>query len=125
MKEIISTDKAPQPAGPYSQAVVVGDLIFVAGQIPKHPETGEVPEGIAAQTGQVFNNIKAILEAAGSNLEQIVRMDVYLNDMGNFSQMNEVYKTFFSNEGYPVRTTVGVDLRGFEVEINCIAHKQA
>lgn len=124
MKQIISTSNAPTPAGPYSQAVVVGDLIFVAGQIPRHPVTGQVEPSIEAQTHQVFANIRAILEAAGSNLSQVVRVDVYLSDMDNFQRMNEVYRTYF-DENYPVRTTVGAVLRGFDVEITVIAHKGA
>lgn len=124
MKQIISTSNAPTPAGPYSQAVVVGDLIFVAGQVPRHPQTGQVEPSIEAQTHQVFANIKAILEAAGSNLGQVVRVDVYLSDMDNFQRMNEVYRTYF-DESYPVRTTVGAVLRGFDVEITVIAHTQA
>jgi 2-iminobutanoate/2-iminopropanoate deaminase len=124
MKQIISTSNAPSPAGPYSQAVVVGDLIFVAGQVPKDPQTGLIPESIEDQTRQVFANIAAILEAAGSNLSQVVRADVYLTSLDNFQRMNEVYKTFFS-EHYPVRTTVGVELRGFDIEITVIAHKGA
>lgn len=124
MKQIISTENAPKPAGPYSQAVVVGDMVFVAGQVPRDPKTGQQPESIEDQTRQVLNNIKAILEAAGCTMGQVVRTDVFLNSMSNFSRMNEVYKTFF-DEAYPVRTTVGVELHGFEVEISCIAHKQA
>jgi 2-iminobutanoate/2-iminopropanoate deaminase len=124
MKQIISTDKAPKPGGPYSQAVVVGDLVFVAGQVPRDPQTGKTPESIEDQTRLVLNNMKAILEAAGCTMQQVVRTDVYLSTMNNFSRMNEVYKTFF-NEDYPVRTTVGVQLVGFDVEISCIAHKQA
>jgi 2-iminobutanoate/2-iminopropanoate deaminase len=124
MKQIISTSNAPSPAGPYSQAVVVGDLIFVAGQVPKDPQTGLIPESIEDQTRQVFANIAAILEAAGSNLSQVVRADVYLTSLDNFQRMNEVYKTFFS-EHYPVRTTVGVELRGFDIEVTVIAHKEA
>src|SRR5690349_13502728 len=124
MKQIISTDKAPKPGGPYSQAVVVGDLVFVAGQVPRDPQTGKTPESIEDQTRLVLNNMKAILEAAGCTMQQVVRTDVYLSTMNNFSRMNEVYKTFF-NKDYPVRTTVGVQLVGFDVEISCIAHKQA
>ena len=124
MKTVISTEKAPKPAGPYSQAIVVGDMVFVAGQIPRNPQTGEVPQSIEDQTRQVFENIKAILEAAGCTLSQIVRTDVFLTDLENFQKMNAVYETFFEGD-FPVRTTVGVELRGFDVEISCIAHKQA
>jgi 2-iminobutanoate/2-iminopropanoate deaminase len=124
MKQPVSTDKAPQPAGPYSQAIMAGDLVFVAGQVPKDPQTGNVPESIQDQTRQVLKNIQAILEAAGSSLDQVVRTDVFLSSLNYFSEMNEVYKTFFK-EPYPVRTTVGVELRGFDIEINCIAHKSA
>ncbi len=124
MKEIVRTSNAPAPAGPYSQAVVVGDMIFVAGQVPKDPVTGTIAQGIEAQTRQVLTNIKAILEAAGSSMEQVVRTDVYLSSLDYFDQMNAVYQTFFGGN-YPVRTTVGAELRGFDVEINCIAHKKA
>ena len=106
------------------KAVVAGDLIFVAGQTPKDPRTGQVPEGIEDQTHQVFKNVKAILEAAGSSLSQVVRVDVYLTNLDNFQRMNEVYKTYFK-DNYPVRTTVGVELRGFDIEITVIAHKDA
>jgi 2-iminobutanoate/2-iminopropanoate deaminase len=104
--------------------VVVGDLVFVAGQVPKDPQTGLIPESIEDQTHLVFKNIKAILEAAGSDLSQVVRVDVYLTTLDNFHRMNEVYKTYF-DENYPVRTTVGVELRGFDIEITVIAHKAA
>ena len=124
MKQIISTSDAPPPGGPYSQAIVVGDLVFVAGQVPKNPQTGEIPETIEDQTHQVFQNVKAILEAAGSNLSQVVRVDVYLTTLENFQRMNEVYKTYFEGS-YPVRTTVGVELRGFDIEVTVIAHKGA
>ncbi len=124
MKQIISTANAPAPAGPYSQAVVVGDLVFVAGQVPKNPQTGQTPQDIEAQTRQVLENIAAILEAAGCTMRQVVRIDVFLSSLDHFQAMNGVYQTFFS-EGFPVRTTVGVELRGFDVEINCIAHKGA
>ncbi len=125
MKEIISGQNIPTPAGPYSPGVAVGDLVFVAGQVPRHPQTGEVAEGIEAQTRQVLENIKAILTAAGSSLDQVVRTDVFLSDLADFAAMNEVYKTFFTQGSYPVRTTVGVQLAGFKVEISCIAHRQA
>jgi 2-iminobutanoate/2-iminopropanoate deaminase len=125
MKEIVSTAKSPKPAGPYSQGVVVGDMVFVAGQVPRHPETGQTPENFEDQVRQVLENIKAILEAAGSSMRQVVRTDVFLSDLKFFPRMNEVYKSYFEEGSYPVRTTVGVQLAGFDVEISCIAHKQA
>ncbi len=89
MKQIISTDKAPKPGGPYSQAVVVGDLVFVAGQVPRDPQTGQTPESIEDQTRLVLSNIRAILEEAGCTMQQVVRVDVYLSNMNYFSRMNE------------------------------------
>lgn len=109
-KQIVQTDGAPRPQGPYSQGVVAGDLIFVAGQIPMTPE-GEYVEGdIKAQTKQVLENIKAILKAAGSSLGQVVKVTVYLADMNDFAAMNEVYAQYFPQDP-PARAAVQSDLR--------------
>lgn len=108
-KEIIATNGAPAAIGPYSQAVRVGNLLFTAGQIPLNPVTMQVVEGgIAEQTTQVLENLKAILEAAGSSLAKAAKTTVFLKDMGDFLAMNEVYASYFGAEGAPARSTVQV-----------------
>ena len=104
MKQVIHTELAPAAIGPYSQAVKIGDLLFTSGQIPVDPATGAVPEGgIQAQARQSLNNIKAILNAAGTNMGAVVKTTVFLNDMNDFAAMNEVYAQFFQ-EPYPARS---------------------
>jgi 2-iminobutanoate/2-iminopropanoate deaminase len=123
VKETISTKNAPDAIGPYSQAVKVGNLIFCSGQIPIDPTTGEfVSENIAEQTRQVLKNLSAVLEAAGSSLDSVVKTTVFLIDMNEFTQMNEVYAEFFS-ENKPARATVQAARlpRDTRVEIDCIA----
>lgn len=124
MKQIIRTDKAPQPVGPYSQAVVAGDLVYVAGQGPADPVTGrKVEGGIAAETEQVLKNIQAILEAAGCTLRDVVKTNVYLSHTGDFRVMNEVYARFFG-EAPPARTTVQASPPvPILVEIDCVAYR--
>ena len=121
-KEIISTENAPQAIGPYSQAVKTGNLIFISGQIPLDPKTGDVVEGsIEDQANQVLENIKSICEAAGYGLEDIVKIAIFLTDLGNFAVVNEVMKKYFS-EPYPARATIevsGLPL-GVNVEIEAI-----
>lgn len=95
MKKAISTPKAPGAIGPYSQAIVAGNLIFVSGQLPINPETGLMPEDIKEQTAQSIENIKAILEEAGSSLDKVVKSTVYLVDIIMFGEMNEVYGKYF------------------------------
>ena len=122
-KEIISTDKAPGAIGPYSQAIKVSDLVFCSGQIPIDPATGEfVSQDVAEQTKQVLRNLSAVLEAAGSGLDKIVKTTVFLADMGDFAAMNDVYAEFFS-ENKPARATVQAARlpRDARVEIECIA----
>ncbi|MCJ7503874.1 MAG: RidA family protein [Acidobacteriia bacterium] len=107
-KQVISTPNAPAAIGPYSQAVRVGNLVFVSGQIPLDPATGQLVGGdIGVQTEQVLENLAAILEAAGSGLAQVVKATVYLRDLGEFGRMNEVYAKFFG-ENPPARATVQV-----------------
>jgi 2-iminobutanoate/2-iminopropanoate deaminase len=122
-RETISTDKAPKAIGPYAQAIKANGLVFTAGQIPIDPGSGEFVEGgIAAQTRQVLVNLKAVLEAAGSSLEQVVKATVFLRHMGEFAAMNEVYGEFFSAVK-PARSTVAVaELpRGALIEIDLVA----
>ena len=108
MKRPISTDKAPGAIGPYSQAVRVGDMLFVSGQIPLDPKTGKFPEGIEAQTRQSLTNVRSILEAAGGTMDSVVKTTVFLSDMNNFAAMNAVYGTFFTEGRYPARSAVEV-----------------
>lgn len=122
-KQEIATTAAPKAAGPYSQGISFGDLVFVAGQRPADPVTGAIPDGISAQTRQVLENVRAILEAGGSSTNAVLKVNVYLTDLGDFAAMNEVYREFFG-EPHPVRTTVGVALRGILVEIDAIAYRE-
>ncbi len=108
MKKIVKTEAAPQAIGPYSQAVQANGFLFTAGQLPVNPATGEMPEGIAAQTEQALENIRAVLKASGVGMDAIVKVTVFLSDMNNFSAMNEVYATFFSEGNYPARCAVEV-----------------
>jgi 2-iminobutanoate/2-iminopropanoate deaminase len=123
MKEIISTEKAPKAIGPYSQAVKANGSIFTAGQIALDPATGQlVPGDIARQTVRVLENLKAIVEAAGSSLDRAVKATVYLKDMNDFTAMNEVYARYFP-QNPPARSTVEVARlpRDVLVEIDLIA----
>jgi 2-iminobutanoate/2-iminopropanoate deaminase len=120
-KKEVKTDKSPQPAGPYSQGLIVGNRIYVAGQGPRNPATGKVSEGIEEQTRQVMTNLKNILEAAGGTMDNVVKSTVHLTNLGDFEAFNKVYSSFF-NPPYPVRTTVGsVLLGGILVEVDVIA----
>src|SRR5438876_7342305 len=105
-KNIFKTDKAPGAIGPYSQAVGLGDLLFLSGQIPIDPATGQIVEGdIAVQTERVLKNLQAVLEAAGSSLEQVLKTTIFLADMNDFAPVNEVYGRFFTKSP-PARSTV-------------------
>ena len=123
MRDAISTEAAPKAIGPYSQAVRSGSLVFVSGQIPLDPVTGTMVDGdIAAQTHRVFANLRAILEAAGTSLDHVVRATVYLADMNDFAVVNEVYGTYFSSPA-PARATVQAARlpKDARVEIDVIA----
>ncbi len=123
MKETISTEKAPGAIGPYSQAIKAGNIVFCSGQIPIDPATGEfVSNDVAEQTRQVLINLTAVLEAAGTDLSNVVKTTVFLADMNDFTAMNEVYAEFFS-ENKPARATVQAARlpRDARVEIDCIA----
>lgn len=120
----IHTDKAPAAIGPYSQAVVTGSLVFTSGQIPLVPETGEMKEGcIRCQTKQVMQNLQAVLEAAGSSLDRVVKTTCFLADIADFAAFNEVYAEFI--QGKPARSCVAVkDLpKGAKVEVEVIAER--
>ncbi|GAB6992073.1 RidA family protein [Paenibacillus pini] len=106
-KQVISTTSAPGAIGPYSQAVCIGDLIFASGQLGLNPETMEFGNGVQEQTHLALNNVKAILEAAGAGLDQVVKTTVFLKDMNDFAAVNEIYSTYFT-EPYPARSAVEV-----------------
>lgn len=108
MKKIIKTDKANLPVGPYNQAVVIGDIIYTAGQIPLDRQGNMVPGGIKEQTEQVIANLKAILEHAGSSLDKVVKATVFMKDLNDFAGMNEVYGKHFKSETAPARSTLQV-----------------
>lgn len=121
-RSIIHSDRAPKAIGPYSQAVRVGDTIYLSGQTPLDPETGELVDGdITAQATRVFENLKAVLDAAGAGFGDVARVGIYLPDLGNFAAVNEVMKRYFS-EPYPARSTIGVASlpRGATVEVDMI-----
>ncbi|SHG88698.1 2-iminobutanoate/2-iminopropanoate deaminase [Tepidibacter thalassicus DSM 15285] len=122
-KEIIHTDKAPKAIGPYSQAIKVGNLLFVSGQVPFDPETMEVVEGgVKEQTARSLENIKAILAEAGASFDNVVKSTVFIKDMNEFAQINEVYAKYFG-ENKPARACVEVARlpRDVKVEIEVIA----
>ncbi len=122
-KKVINTEKAPRPIGPYSQAIQAGEFLFLSGQIPIDPSTGEIIKGdIRQQTRQVLENLKAILESQGLGMEDVVKVTIFLKDLKNFAQVNEVYGTYFSTSA-PARTTVEISRlpRDCELEIEAIA----
>lgn len=123
VRQIVRTEQAPGAIGPYSQAVIANGFVFTSGQIPIDPTTGQfVSGGIAEQTQQVLKNLSAVLEAAGSSLQQVVKTTVFLADMQDFAAMNEVYATFFGTEP-PARSTVQAARlpRDARVEIDVMA----
>ena len=119
-REIITAGNAPEPAGPYSHAVVAGGFVYVSGQGPVQPETGAMPDSFEEQVRQTLNNLKSILEAAGSGLDHVVKVNAYITDLTRFSEFNEVYKEFFQ-DAPPARTTVATALLGMLVEVDCVA----
>jgi len=123
MKKIISTITAPAAIGPYSQAVQIGDMLYTSGQIPLNPQTMEIEsDDVAAQTKQVMENIKAVLAAADTNLESVIKCTIFLADMNDFAKVNEVYGAYFT-QNPPARSCVEVARlpRDVKVEIECIA----
>lgn len=123
MKETITTNNAPGAIGPYSQAIKAGNMVFCSGQIPIDPATGEfISEAVAEQTEQVLKNLGEVLKAAGASLDNVVKTTVFLADMNDFAEMNEVYGRYFS-ANKPARATVQAARlpRDAKVEIDCIA----
>ena len=126
MKTIVKTDKAPAAIGPYSQAVVVNDVVYTSGMIPIIPETGELNTGdIKEQTRQAISNLAALLEASGSDISSVVKTTVFISDMNDFADVNEVYATFFT-DNYPARSCVQVARlpKDVKIEIEAIATKK-
>ena len=124
MKTIINTSNAPEPIGPYNQAVLVGNTLYTSGQIAINPETSElVIDDISKETHQVMRNLEAVLAEANMNFENVIKTTIFISDMHNFSKINEVYATYFNSETAPARETVEVaNLPKFvNVEISCIA----
>jgi len=116
----VSTDKAPAAIGPYSQAQIVGGLVYTSGQIPVDPATGVIPESVEAQAEQVFVNISRLLEAAGSSIEKVVKTTVFIKNMDDFGAINAVYGKFFT-QPYPARSCVEVARLPKDVLIECEA----
>lgn len=126
MRNVVHTNKAPEPVGPYSQAIEAIGLVFTAGQIPLNPETGELVEGgIEAQTRQVLDNLQAVLEAAGSSLAKALKLTVFLKDMNDFPAMNAVYAEYFDENIAPARSAMEVARlpKDVAIEIEAIAVK--
>ncbi|MDQ4142346.1 MAG: RidA family protein [Actinomycetota bacterium] len=123
-KEVISTGRAPEAIGPYSQAIIAGGLVYCSGQVPLDPRSGElIDAGIADQTRRCLQSLGAVLETAGSAFDKVVKVTAYLVDMDDFPEFNEAYGEFFAVDP-PARATVGVSAlpKGARVEVDCIAH---
>lgn len=124
MKVKIESGNAPKAIGPYSQAVLVDDTLYVSGNIPVNPATGDVPDGIVNQSKQVFENMKAVLNEAGMDFENVVKTTAFLTDLSNFATFNEIYASYFVAP-YPARSCVEVSKlpKNVLVEVECIAKK--
>lgn len=122
-KEVVRTTKAPAAIGPYSQGIVAGSLVFVSGQLPVDPATGAMPADIKAQARQSLTNVKAVLEAAGTSMDKVVKTTCFLGDIADFAAFNEVYAEFFPAQGAPARSAVEVAAipKGARCEIEAIA----
>lgn len=124
MKKVVNTNTAPGAIGPYSQGIQMGNMFFFSGQIPLHPETGVMPEGIEEQTKQALENVKALLQSQGLRFEDVIKTTVFLDSMDDFTKVNEIYATYFV-EPFPARSAVEVAKlpRGALVEVEVIAGK--
>ena len=120
----VATTSAPAAVGPYSQGIVTEQLVFTSGQIPLHPQTKAMPSGIVPQAQQALSNVKAVLEAAGTSMNRVVKVNIFLTDMADFAKVNEVYGEFFA-EPYPARSCVAVAALplGASIEIEAVAVK--
>jgi reactive intermediate/imine deaminase len=120
-RTVINSDKAPAAIGPYSQAIKAGNTVYMSGQIPLDPKSMELVEGFEAQTVQVFENLKAVAEAAGGSLADIVKLNIFLTDLGNFAAVNEVMTRYFQ-EPFPARAAIGITAlpRGAQVEMDAV-----
>jgi reactive intermediate/imine deaminase len=124
-KRAIMTDQAAPPGGPYSHAVVAGDTIYLAGAVPALPDGTRVTGSFAEQAHAAFRNLATVAEAAGSSLDQAVRIGVYLRDFDHFGQLNDIYKQYIKGDNLPVRTTLPVPLVGFDIEIDAVLYTGA
>lgn len=124
MKKTITTDNAPEAIGPYSQGIIFNNLIFTSGQLPLNPKTGTMPKTIKEQTKQALKNVKAVLSAAGTDLNNVLKITVFLKDMNTFSDMNDIYKDFFQ-DNYPARSAVEVARlpKDALIEIEAVAYR--
>lgn len=124
MKQVVKTEKAPGAIGPYSQGIDIGNIVFFSGQIPLNPETGQMPEGIEAQTKQALENVKALLESQNLDFSNVVKTTVFLDNMDDFNTVNSIYAQYFV-EPYPARSAVEVGSlpKGALVEVEVIACK--
>jgi 2-iminobutanoate/2-iminopropanoate deaminase len=121
-KRVVSTTEAAPPGGPYSQAVVAGDHVYLAGAVPVRPDGTWVRGSFSEQARQVFANLHAVAEAAGASLADAVRVGVYLRDIADFEAMNAIFAEFFGVENQPARTTLPVALHGFDIEVDAILY---
>ena len=124
-KKVISTSKAPAAIGPYSQANFINGVLYISGQIPIDPETGNLVDGIEKETHQVMMNLKAILEEAGMSFSNVVKATIFLKSMDDFAAMNEIYASYLDANNYPARETVQVSClpKNVSVEISMIAYQ--
>ncbi len=120
MRKAIMVRGAASPGGHYSHAVIVNGLIYVSGQVPRDPATGNIPDGFAAQVRLALSNLRTVLRGVGADLGDVAKITTYLTDMTRFAEYNEIYREFFPTDP-PARTTIGCQLHGFLVEIDCIA----
>jgi 2-iminobutanoate/2-iminopropanoate deaminase len=121
-KRSIHTDKAAPAGGPYSQAIVAGDTVYLAGAVPALPDGTRVTGSFAEQAHAAFRNLAAVAGAAGASLEQAVRVGVYLKDFGDFAEMNEIYAQYLTGDHPPARTTIPVDLRNMLIEVDAVLY---